>query len=359
APMLIMGQTGAGKSWLASRIYELKRRRLDLKGSFVEINCATLRGDNAMSTLFGHKKGAFTGAVDKRDGLLRRADRGLLFLDEIGELGLDEQAMLLRAIEEKRFFPLGADKEEESDFQLIAGTNRDLRIEVKEGRFREDLFARINLWTYRLPGLAERREDIEPNIDYELKHFEAGQGIRVRFSRSAKARYLQFALSEDASWTGNFRDLNASITRMATLAESGEIDDNLVNGEIQTLRYLWGDDLLQPESEKSAFSRAPKALTSAQLSSAQFSPAVAILTNYLPESQIESLDLMEQIELATTIMACLESHSAAEAGRKLYNKSRLKRKKTNDGARVITMLEKHGLSFDQLHDSEHQDAQTF
>ena len=126
-----------------------------------------------MSALFGHVKGAFTGAMRDRPGLLRGANGGLLFLDEMAELGLDEQAMLLRALEEKRFLPLGGDREIASDFQLIAGTNRDLAEAVRTGRFREDLLARIDLWTFRLPGLAERREDIAPNLDYELEQFGA------------------------------------------------------------------------------------------------------------------------------------------------------------------------------------------
>jgi transcriptional regulatory protein RtcR len=102
--------------------------------------------------------------VQERAGLLRAANNGMLFLDEIGELGLDEQAMLLRALEEKTFLPLGSDKEAHSDFQLICGTNRDLHAAVREGRFREDLLARIHLWTFVLPGLRDRREDIEPNL---------------------------------------------------------------------------------------------------------------------------------------------------------------------------------------------------
>ena len=119
-PILLTGPTGAGKSQLARRIYELKKSRHQINGAFVEVNCATLRGDSAMSTLFGHVKGAFTGAVKDRPGLLRAADAGLLFLDEIGELGLDEQAMLLRALEDKRFMPFGGDREVSSNFQLIA-----------------------------------------------------------------------------------------------------------------------------------------------------------------------------------------------------------------------------------------------
>src|SRR5262252_7445444 len=145
-PLLLMGPTGAGKSRLAKRIYELKRARHQVKGSFVEVNCATIRGDAAMSALFGHVKGAFTGAVRDRTGHLRTADGGALFLDEIGSLGLDEQAMLLHALEEKVFFPLGGDREVKSDLQPVAGTNAGRGCEVREGRFREDLLARINLW---------------------------------------------------------------------------------------------------------------------------------------------------------------------------------------------------------------------
>src|SRR5271169_3129459 len=167
-PLLLMGPTGAGKSRLARRIFELKKLRHAVTGDFIDVNCATLRGDGAMSTLFGHVKGAFTGALRDRPGVLRTADKGVLFLDEIGELDTDEQAMLLRALEEKTFLPFGSDREAHSDFQLIAGTNRDLLSAVREGRFREDLLCRINLWTFTLPGLRLRPEDIEPNLKFEL-----------------------------------------------------------------------------------------------------------------------------------------------------------------------------------------------
>jgi len=128
APILITGPTGVGKSHLAKKIFELKQQKLQLSGKLVEVNCATLRGDNAMSTLFGHVKGAYTGAVSERAGLLMEANNGLLFLDEIGELGQDEQAMLLRAIEDKVFTPFGSDKEVSSDFQLILVCENDTKI---------------------------------------------------------------------------------------------------------------------------------------------------------------------------------------------------------------------------------------
>src|SRR5215471_10500731 len=182
APILLTGPTGAGKSQLARRIYDLKHTRHQVKGPFVEVNCATLRGDAAMSALFGHVKGAFTGAMADRAGLLRAANGGILFLDEIGALGLDEQAMILRAIEEKRFLPVGSDKEVASEFQLIAGTNRELARAVELGRFREDLLARLNLWTFALPGLKDRCEDIEPNLDFELTRHANATGITVTFN---------------------------------------------------------------------------------------------------------------------------------------------------------------------------------
>ena len=186
APMLLMGPTGAGKSFLARRIDELKKARHQFDGKFAELNCATLRGDGAASTLFGHIKGSFTGAAADRPGLLRTAHKGLLFLDEIGELGPDEQAMLLKAVGEKRFLPAGSDNEVQSDFQLIAGTNLDLAKELVAGRFREDLHARINLWTYALPGLGERPEDIEPNLTYLLARFSEENGQMVRFNKEAR-----------------------------------------------------------------------------------------------------------------------------------------------------------------------------
>jgi hypothetical protein len=134
-------------------------------------------------------------------------------LDEIGELGLDEQAVILRAIEEKRFLPLGSDKETMSDFQLIAGTNRDLPVDVAKGKFREDLLARLDLWTFELPALKDRRDDIEPNLDFELVRFAEREGVRATFNREARERYLAFARSDRAIWRANFRDLGASVIR--------------------------------------------------------------------------------------------------------------------------------------------------
>ena len=323
APVLLTGPTGAGKSQLARRIYELKKAERKVSGPFVEVNCATLRGDQAMSALFGHVKGAFTGAASERAGLLRSADKGVLFLDEIGELGLDEQAMCLRAIEEKRFLPVGADKEVSVDFQLLAGTNRELGEEVRKGRFREDLYARLNLWTFQLPALRERREDIEPNLDFELRRYLEREGVNVTFNREARERYLAFATGPQGVWSANFRDLSASVTRMATLAARGRITSDDVNHEIQRLKVLWrnsGDD----------------------------DAADTLIIDILGQEAADGLDLFERVQLATVLRVCREHATASAAGRALFAQSRLEKKSSNDADRLVKYLARFALKFDDI-----------
>jgi len=318
APILLMGPTGAGKSLLARRIYELKKLKHQIAGPFVEVNCATLKGDGAMSALFGHRKGAFTGAVADRPGLLRAADKGMLFLDEIGELGLDEQAMILRAIEDKCFLPVGADKESSSDFQLIAGTNRDLGEAVAAGAFRDDLYARLNLWTFTLPGLADRREDIAPNLDYELDRFAEREGERASFNKEARQRYLAFATAPDARWPGNFRDLAASVTRMATLSPKGRIDLDCVEAEIVRLKRLW---------------------------SGQTDDGLGILAGVLEADALSAVDPFDRVQLAETIRVCRTSRSLSEAGRTLFAASRARRSTANDADRLRKYLARFGLDW--------------
>ena len=321
-PLLLMGPTGAGKSRLAKRIYELKRARHQVKGDFIEVNCATIRGDAAMSALFGHVKGAFTGAVNPRPGLLRAADGGILFLDEIGELGPDEQAMLLRALEEKVFLPMGSDREVNSDFQLVAGTNRDLVALVRDGRFREDLMARINLWTFYMPGLRDRIEDIEPNLDYELEQYARRAGKRVTFSKEARDRFLKFAVSHEARWNGNFRDLNGALVRMATLAPGSRITIEVVADEIERLRGRWQ---AQPDID-----------------------GEELLERLLGKERLHALDLFDRHQLASVIQVCRESRTLSEAGRALFGTSREKKKTVNDADRLRKYLTRFGLEWQEI-----------
>ena len=331
APILLTGPTGAGKSHLARRMFELKKSRHQVAGDFVEVNCATLQGEGAASTLFGHKKGAFTGAVSERAGLLRTAHEGVLFLDEIGELGLDEQAMLLKAVEEKRFYPVGSDREVSSDFQLIAGTNRDLRVDVLEGRFREDLYARINLWSYTLPGLAQRPEDIEPNVDHLVTRCAAELGRAVRFNAEAKALYLRFAQSPEALWSGNFRDLAASVTRLCTLAEGGRIAVPLVEAELQRLRWLWLWQMNQAPDDV-----------------ARLTDDAVELADLLSADALGQLDLFDKLQLLAVVRVCRASRTLSQAGRTLFDRSRTQRSVVNDADRLRKYLQKHGLRWDEV-----------
>lgn len=325
APLLITGPTGAGKSQLARRIYALKKTRRQVGGPFVDLNCATLRGDAAMSALFGHVKGAFTGAVGDRPGLLRQANGGVLFLDEIGELGADEQAMLLRALEDKRFLPVGSDKEAESDFQLIAGTNRDLQVEVERGRFREDLLARINLWTFRLPALRERPEDIPPNLLYELDQASQALGLRVTMNKEAQEHFLRFATAPEARWSGNFRDLNAAVLRMATLASGGRITRGDVDEELGRLRAQWTKGT---------------ALASAG--------AVDPVAEVLGAELAAELDRFDRVQLADVIAVCRQSRTLSEAGRLLFAQSRARKQSSNDADRLKKYLTRFGLSWSDV-----------
>ncbi len=321
-PLLLMGPTGAGKSRLARRIYELKKARHAVKGEFVDVNCATLRGDGAMSTLFGHTKGAFTGALKDRPGLLRTADGGVLFLDEIGELGLDEQAMLLRALEEKTFLPLGSDRESHSDFQLIAGTNRDLFAAVREGRFRDDLLARINLWTFSLPGLRSRPEDIEPNLQFELDQYAQKTGNRVTFSSEARQRFLEFALSPSSAWKGNFRDLNAAVARTATLASGGRISVEIVDEEIERLKHSWADPLGNDAEDR--------------------------LHDLIGDDRLAEMDAFDRVQVAHVVEVCRQCKSLSEAGRLLFSASRRRKATTNDADRLRKYLNRVGIEWAQI-----------
>jgi transcriptional regulatory protein RtcR len=321
-PILLLGPTGAGKSTLAQRIYDLKRSKKQVSGDFIPVNCATVRGDTAMSALFGHKRGAYTGATQDRMGLLKAADKGVLFLDEIGELGLEEQAMLLRAVEEKSFRPFGGDREISSDFQLIAGTNTDLKRAVRNGRFREDLLARIDHWKFSLPGLRDRTEDIEPNIRVELDRYGKSKRLTVAFTPEARRKFLDFAASPDAHWKRNFRDLRRAIDRMAAFASTGRITTEMVEDEIGRLREDWYDPGDKSDTD--------------------------LLELLLGREKMDSLDLFARIQLEGVIKVCLKCRNISEAGRILYSQSRARKATENDSDRLRKYLRRAGVEWQQI-----------
>jgi len=216
--VLIEGESGVGKELIARAIQGESARA---GKPFVTVNCGALPENLVESILFGHEKGSFTGAVDKRVGKFQEADGGTLFLDEVGELPLDAQVKLLRALQEGEIDPVGGKKPIKIDFRLIAATNRDMIQLVKEGKFREDLYYRLNVFPITVPPLRNRMEDIPELAQYFLARFNAEEGKRVT------------TISHDAidlltaySWPGNVRQLENAVFRAVVLADGGELTIN-------------------------------------------------------------------------------------------------------------------------------------
>jgi DNA-binding NtrC family response regulator len=217
--VLILGPTGSGKEVVARMIHELSRRS---KERFQAVNCAAVPDTLFESEVFGYEKGAFTGAHDRKPGRLELADRGTLLLDEIGDLSLMAQAKLLRALEERRFERLGGQKSVQVDFRLISATNRPLDLFVRDGRFREDLYYRINAFAIRLPSLRERPIDIPVLASRFLARYCSANGLPLDakiFSAEA------MALLQAYPWPGNIRELESTVSRAALSAPGRMIRD--------------------------------------------------------------------------------------------------------------------------------------
>ncbi|SHM15501.1 DNA-binding transcriptional response regulator, NtrC family, contains REC, AAA-type ATPase, and a Fis-type DNA-binding domains [Chryseobacterium carnipullorum] len=216
AAVLLTGETGTGKEVFANAIHEGSDRK---KNNFVAINCSAFSKEILESELFGHKQGAFTGAVKDKKGLIEEANGGTLFLDEIGEMPIELQAKLLRVLETGEFIKMGETKVSRSDFRLIAATNRDLVHEIKQGQFREDLYFRLNVFEIHLPPLRDRKDDLK----MLAKNF-----IDI-FSRKLHLSNLQvnpdyYKMLEKNDWKGNIRELRNAVERSLILMEDNILD---------------------------------------------------------------------------------------------------------------------------------------
>lgn len=216
ATVLLTGETGTGKEVFANAIHEGSDRK---KNSFVAINCSAFSKEILESELFGHKAGAFTGAVKDKKGLIEEAHNGTLFLDEIGEMPIELQAKLLRVLETKEFIKMGETKVSRSDFRLIAATNRDLEQEIKQGHFREDLYFRLNIFDIRLPSLRERKEDIKALA----KNFVAVFAEKLHLD-SIQVTPEYYKTLEKNDWKGNIRELRNTIERSLILMNDHILD---------------------------------------------------------------------------------------------------------------------------------------
>ena len=213
--VLISGESGTGKELVARAIHFSSDRA---NNRFLPINCGALPENLLESELFGYKRGAFTGATQDKVGLLKAADKGTVLLDEIGELPLALQVKLLRALQEREVYPLGANDPVAFDVRVLCATNRDLEAEVKAGRFREELLYRINVININLPGLRERQDDIPLLANHFLRKYEKSMSrTTMRFSKGAMRLLINYA------WPGNVRELENAVERAAILAETDVI----------------------------------------------------------------------------------------------------------------------------------------
>jgi len=215
ATVLITGESGTGKELVARTVHTLSPRA---RGPFVPVNCGAIPEDLLESELFGHVRGAFTGATNARQGRFQMANGGTLFLDEIGEMSPKLQVKLLRVLQEKEFEPVGSDKSVRVDVRVVAATNRDLLTAVKERRFREDLFYRLNVLPIPLPPLRERKGDIALLVRYFLqRHGQKKDLVPVLIETAALAQLEQYR------WPGNVREVENLIERLVILNEDGII----------------------------------------------------------------------------------------------------------------------------------------
>jgi transcriptional regulator with GAF, ATPase, and Fis domain len=213
--VLILGESGTGKELIAHSIHKVSARRYK---PFVVVNCGTLPANLVESDLFGHEKGSYTGAINKREGKFELADEGTIFLDEIGELPLELQVKFLRVLQEREIEPVGG-KPKKINVRVLAATNKDLEEEVATGRFRIDLYYRLNVFPLVMPSLLERKEDIPLLANYFLKKYSAEEGKQAPLlSTEATNMLLQY------NWPGNIRELENTIQRNVVLAKGNIID---------------------------------------------------------------------------------------------------------------------------------------
>jgi DNA-binding NtrC family response regulator len=216
-PVLILGESGAGKEGIAKAVHENSHRRTK---AFVAINCAAVPKEMLESELFGHERGAFTGAVTKKIGLLEKANGGTIFLDEIGDMPLELQAKILRALQEKTIQPVGG-SERKVDFRVIAATHRNLKQAAEKGEFRHDLYFRLNYLTIEVPPLRERPEDIEPLVRHFLLQQSQTYGVTKAISDGAMRKLKAH------SWHGNVRALEAVVKKAFAMSDSRITEDTL------------------------------------------------------------------------------------------------------------------------------------
>lgn len=249
ANVLVLGESGTGKEVIASNVHYLSNRK---SGPFIPVNCGAIPGELLESELFGHEKGAFTGAVSSRKGRFELAQGGTLFLDEIGDMPLQMQVKLLRVLQERTYERVGGTKPIDCDVRIIAATHRNLESMITSGDFREDLYYRLNVFPIENPSLRERKEDIPLLLQEIISRFEAREGKSVKFTEEALNSLMEH------QWAGNVRELSNLVERMVILYPNQVVDVQDLPPKYQHVEFAeyqpeYPDELLEREALNSLF----------------------------------------------------------------------------------------------------------
>jgi len=313
ATVLVLGESGTGKEVVAQALHQASDRK---NKPFVPINCGAIPGELLESELFGHEKGAFTGALTARQGRFEMAEGGTLFLDEIGDMPMPMQVKLLRVLQERVFERVGSNKAIECDVRIIAATHRNLEAEIKEKRFREDLFYRLNVFPIELPSLKERAEDIPLLVSHLTARMEAGNRETVQFTTDALALMMQHP------WPGNVRELSNFIERLAITNPNGIIDATGLPEKFQNYEVPEGlvvEALV--EEEVSEIDSKDKTL----LSEREQEPEVensSTAEQQLPEQGMDLKEYLTDMEINLIKQALAECNGVVAHAAKLLNMRR-------------------------------------
>ena len=292
ATVLILGESGTGKEVVARNVHFLSARK---EGPFIPVNCGAIPGELLESELFGHEKGAFTGAISARKGRFELAEGGTLFLDEIGDMPMQMQVKLLRVLQERTFERVGGNKPMQCNVRIIAATHRDLETMIRDDKFREDLYYRLNVFPIDSPALRERRDDI-PLLLQELISRIQGDGVDgVRFTEQAIGSMMEH------DWAGNVRELSNLVERLSILYPGQIVDiqdlpQKYQYGDVEAYQPDYPEELLERDAFNAIFAEAA-ASEPAQSDESESQDSDAYLSSQLPESGVNLKEYLSELEI--------------------------------------------------------------
>ncbi len=308
ATVLILGESGTGKEVVAQALHRASDRKEKL---FVPVNCGAIPGELLESELFGHEKGAFTGALTARQGRFEMAEGGTLFLDEIGDMPMPMQVKLLRVLQEHTFERVGSNKTIECDVRIIAATHRSLENEIKEKRFREDLFYRLNVFPIELPSLRERPEDIPLLVNDLVIRMQAGKKEIVQFSKEALGLMMQHP------WPGNVRELSNFIERLAITNPNAVLNASDLPEKFQGYEIPEGIEI-----DTIVFEEPKIEQVTAEVKTTSFSSKIIAKVTQLPEQGMDLKEYLNDLEIGLIQQALDECNGVVAHAAKLLNMRR-------------------------------------